>query len=247
VIRPLRSKKEYSEEKVESEQHARRTLLSDFILGSQDGLVNVLGIILGMSAATQNTRLIFVATLAALGAESVSMGAVAYTSTASRRRLYLREVEREKREMRDIPDQERHEVLQILKGWGYKGEELEEMMRRIATNPKAMLELMMSYELELAPVGQNEARRSFLTVLASTLVGSSIPIIPLMFVGGNVIAGAVGSVVISGAALFLIGWFGAKATVGSLWKNGLQLAAIGLAAGFAGFLIGYLLGAAPGV
>ncbi len=95
----MKSNDEHSEEKVESEQHARRTLLSDFILGSQDGLVNVLGIILGISVATQNLRLILVATLAALGAESVSMGAVAYTSTASRRRLYLREVEREKREM----------------------------------------------------------------------------------------------------------------------------------------------------
>jgi VIT1/CCC1 family predicted Fe2+/Mn2+ transporter len=241
----LKSKEEYSGEKVESEQHARRTLLSDFILGSQDGLVNVLGIILGMSAATQNLRLIFVATLAALGAESVSMGAVAYTSTASRRRLYLREVEREKREMRDAPDQERREVLQILKGWGYTGEGLEEMMRLITANPRAMLEFMMSYELELAPVGENEARRSFLTVLASTLVGSSLPIIPFLSVGGNVMAGTVSSIVISGAALFLIGWFGAKATMGSLWKNGLQMAAIGLAAGFAGFLMGYLLGATP--
>ncbi len=241
----MKSKEEYSGEKVENEQHARRTFLSDFILGSQDGLVNVLGIILGMSAATQNLRLIFVATLAALGAESMSMGAVAYTSTASRRRLYLREVEREKREMRDVPDQEKHEMLQILKRWNYRGEELEDMMRRIASNPRAMLEFMMSYELELAPVGESEARRSFLTVLASMLVGSSIPVIPFLFVGGNVIAGTVGSVVISGAALFLIGWFGAKATMRSLWKNGLQMAAIGLAAGFAGFLIGYLLGATP--
>ncbi len=237
----------YSEEKIESEHHARRTFLSDFILGSQDGLVNVLGIILGMSAATQNLRLIFVATLAALGAESISMGAVAYTSTASRRRLYLREVEREKGEMRDVPDQEQHEVLEILKGWNYKGEELEELMRLLATNPKAMLELMMSYELELAPVGEHEARRSFLTVLTSTLMGSSVPILPFLFIGHNVMAGTFSSVIISGTALFLIGWFGAKATMGSLWKNGLEMAAIGLAAGIAGFLIGYLLGATPGL
>jgi predicted membrane protein (TIGR00267 family) len=242
----LKPNEEHREQKVESEQHARRTLLSDFILGSQDGLVNVLGVILGMSAATQNMPLIFVAALAALGAESVSMGAVAYTSTASRRRLYLREVERERREMRDVPDQEQHEVLQILEGWGYKEAELEDMVRRIAANPKAMLEFMMSYELELAPVAENEARRSFLTVLASTLVGSSIPIIPFLFVGSNVIAGTISSVVISGATLFLIGWYEAKATMGSLWKNGLQMAAIGLAAGFAGFLIGRFLGVTPG-
>ena len=186
------------------------------------------------------------ATLAALGAESMSMGAVAYTSTASRRRLYLRETEREKGEMRDLPGQERHEVLQILKGWGYGGEELEDVVSRIVANPKAMLEFMMSYELELAPVGEKEARNSFLTVLASTFVGSVVPIIPFLFVGGNIMAGAIGAVVISGLALFLIGWFGAKATTGSLWKNGLQMAAIGLAAGFAGFLIGHFLGATPG-
>jgi VIT1/CCC1 family predicted Fe2+/Mn2+ transporter len=176
----------------------------------------------------------------------MSMGAVAYTSTASRRQLYLRETEREKREMRDVPDNERHEVLQILKGWGYSGEDLKDMMSRIVANPKAMLAFMMSYELKLAPVGKNEARDSFLTVLASTFVGSIIPIIPFLFVGGNIMAGAIGSIVISGSALFLIGWFGAKATMGSLWKNGLQMAAIGLAAGLAGFLIGHFLGATPG-
>ncbi len=112
--------------------------------------------------------------------------------------------------MRDVPDQEQHEVLQILEGWGYRGAELEDMVSRIAANPKAMLEFMMSYELELAPVGENEARNSFLTVLASTFAGSIIPIIPFLFVGGNIMAGATGSVVISGAALFLIGWYGAR-------------------------------------
>jgi vacuolar iron transporter family protein len=64
-----------------STKHPRANLLSNFILGSQDGLVNVLGILLGLTAATSDLRLIFVAAFAALGAESISMGAVAYTST----------------------------------------------------------------------------------------------------------------------------------------------------------------------
>jgi hypothetical protein len=40
--------------------HPKPTALSDFILGSQDGIVNVLGIILGLSAATRNVRIILV-------------------------------------------------------------------------------------------------------------------------------------------------------------------------------------------
>src|SRR3989475_5925830 len=63
----------------ESASHPKPTVLSDFILGSQDGIVNVLGIILGLSAATRDVRIILVATLAALGAESIALGAVAYT------------------------------------------------------------------------------------------------------------------------------------------------------------------------
>src|SRR3972149_3850722 len=76
------------------EQHARPGLLSDFILGGQDGLVNVLGVILGVAIASQDIRIILAAGLAATFAESISMGAVAYTSTLARRDHYLREVER---------------------------------------------------------------------------------------------------------------------------------------------------------
>src|SRR5207253_4042432 len=36
--------------------HPKPTVLSDFILGSQDGIVNVLGIILGLSAATRDRK-----------------------------------------------------------------------------------------------------------------------------------------------------------------------------------------------
>jgi vacuolar iron transporter family protein len=227
------------------EQHSRRNVLSDFILGCQDGLVNVLGIILGISAATRDLRLIFVATLAALGAESISMAAVAYTSTSARRRLYLSEVEREKREIRDVPDLEKNEVRDVLKKWGYKGKDLEDFVERITDNPKAWLEFMMSYELELAPVQIFEPRRSFILVGASTVAGSLIPLFPFIFVGSDVTTGAITSVIVSGIALFLIGWYAAKTTVGSLWRSGLQMAIIGLFAGLLGFLIGHFIGAIP--
>jgi VIT1/CCC1 family predicted Fe2+/Mn2+ transporter len=154
------------------ERHSRPTLLSNFILGSQDGLVNVLGILLGLTAATTDIRIFFVAALAALGAESISMGAVAYTSTAARRRVYLKEAERERREMQDVPKVEREEVRQIFRNWGYMGEGLEDLTDSIVKNPKAMLEFMMSYELNLAPVKSSEAVRSFLIVGLSTVFGS---------------------------------------------------------------------------
>jgi VIT1/CCC1 family predicted Fe2+/Mn2+ transporter len=208
-------------------------------------LVNVLGILLGLSAATSDLRLIFVAAFAALGAESISMGAVAYTSTLARRKQYLKEVSRETTEMKEAPQLEKKEVREIFQRWGYQGEELDRLTDLIASKPKAFLEFMMSHELHLESVDESEPRRSFLVVLSSTIFGSIIPLVPYFLVGKDILLGAIGSVTVSGVVLFIIGYFEARTTVGSLWKSGLQMAAIGLAAGLAGFLIGHFIGASP--
>ncbi|MDE1860541.1 MAG: VIT1/CCC1 transporter family protein [Candidatus Micrarchaeota archaeon] len=228
-----------------TEDHAHPTFLSDFILGSQDGLVNVLGILLGVAAATSDIRILFVAGLAALGAESISMGAVAYTSTLSRRRLYLKEVDQEMREMREIPKVERKEVEDVLVEWGYKGSDLRKMLGLICSNPKAWLEFMMAFELKLSPVPESAPLRSFLTVLFATIVGSVIPLVPFAFFGNNMPEGMIASVIISGATLFMIGYYEAKVTKGSIWASGLRMMVIGLVAGFAGYLIGHFIGATP--
>ncbi len=226
------------------EHHSRSSILSDFILGSQDGLVNVLGIILGISAATSDIRLIFVAGLAALGAESISMGAVAYTSTLARRKYYLKERERELTEMREVPKTEKAEIRNILKEWGYSGKDLESMTNKITSNPKAMLEFMMSFELKLSPVSKSQPLRSFGIVFAATVLGSIIPLIPFFFIN-TIHAGAIASLILSGIVLFGIGYYEAKKTIGSLWRNGMQMLIIGLLAGIAGYLIGYFVGAVP--
>ncbi|MCI4368082.1 MAG: VIT1/CCC1 transporter family protein [Thermoplasmata archaeon] len=228
------------------EGHVHPTLLSDFILGSQDGIVNVLGIILGLSAAVHDVKIILIATLAAMAAESIAMGAVAYTSTLSRRRLYLSEEQRERREMRDVPEVEREEVRVVLVNWGYQGTDLEEMLNRICANPKAMLEFMMAFELKLSPIEESAPRTSAEIVGGATLVGHLIPLVPFFFVGSDVALGAFLAIAFSAVALFGIGWYEAKITMGRWFKNGTQMVIIGLGGGFAGYLIGVLLNARPG-
>jgi len=225
------------------ETHPHPTFLSDFILGSQDGLVNVLGILLGLVAAGAGERLILIGALAALAAESISMGAVAYTSTLSRRHLYLAEIEREQREMREVPELEREEVRVILRKWGYEGDEVEEMVRKIEAKPKAWLDIMMAFELNLAEVGPSQARNSFLTVLSATIFGSFVPLLPFLIRGVSTTVASIATVVLSGIMLVSIGIYESRATMGSPWAGGPRMLIIGLGAGFAGFLVGHFVGA----
>src|SRR5512136_870018 len=93
--------------------------LSDIILGGQDGLVNVLGVILGVAAATNSPQIVLVAGLAATFAESVSMGAVAYTSTLADADYYEAERAREFRHINEVPHLEKKEIREIYARKGF--------------------------------------------------------------------------------------------------------------------------------
>jgi VIT1/CCC1 family predicted Fe2+/Mn2+ transporter len=216
----------------------------------QDGLVNVLGVILGVAVASRNLAdpltIILAGGLAAAFAESISMGAVAYTSTVARRDHYAAEVEREKQEMVTLPDLEKQEVREILQRWGFEGSELEEMLQKITSKPKAWLEIMMAHELNIAPVDPAQARKSAILVGLAAIGGSLIPLLPFLVIGANILLGVAVSLVVSTVTLFLIGWWKARTTIGRPGRSGAQMAVIGIASAIAGFGIAYLVSGGRG-
>ncbi|NIT03807.1 hypothetical protein GTO10_02645 [Candidatus Saccharibacteria bacterium] len=152
-----------------TQQPSHRQLdLRDIILGGQDGLVNVLGVTLGVAAASGDTRIILAAGLAATFAESFSMAAVAYTSSVTG-----------------------------------------------------------SHAVEDAAI-----------VGVSAILGSFIPLIP--FAVFSVSVGIWVAVATSGLALFILGVYKARVMGLGLWRNGLQILAIGLAAATVGYLVGLI-------
>ncbi|HSB65308.1 MAG TPA: VIT1/CCC1 transporter family protein, partial [Anaerolineales bacterium] len=150
--------------------------LSDIILGGQDGLVNVLGVILGVAAATSDPRIVMVAGLAATFAESVSMGAVAFTSTMAEADYYDSEKERELRHIQQAPQLEREEVRQIYAEKGFEGELLQRIVNTITSDPEVWVAVMMSEEHQLTPINRREGWKAAFIVGLSAIVGSLIPL-----------------------------------------------------------------------
>src|SRR2546428_6342960 len=92
------------------EQHRQTNWLRDVILGGQDGLVNILGIILGVIAGGGSTTVLLATGFAAAITESISMGAVGYTSSVSQRDYYQAERAREVAEIDTMPEAGRQGV-----------------------------------------------------------------------------------------------------------------------------------------
>ncbi|MBI1972138.1 MAG: VIT1/CCC1 transporter family protein [Candidatus Aenigmarchaeota archaeon] len=216
------------------------SLLRQVILGGQDGLVNVLGLILGVAAATNDARIVIIAGLAATMAESISMAAVAYTSSKAEKEYYQKELAREMWEIRHIPEMEREEIKIIYYKKGFRGKQLSGIVRKITSDKKLWLDVMMSEELGLAESRTKNPIAEGVVVGLSALIGSLIPLAPFFFLAvSNAMAWGLAVSILS---LFIFGAIKSKITVGHWARSGIEMAVVGTVAAILGYLIGVLLG-----
>lgn len=223
-----------------SEKHSKVVaLFRDFILGGQDGLVNVLGVILGIAVATFDVKIVIIAGLAAAFAESFSMAAVAFTSAKAEEDYYTSEEDKEKCEMRTVPDVERAEIYDIYYKKGFRGKLLNDIVKKITTSKKTWLKIMMEEELHLSNELINPIKSAIVVGLAA-IIGSFIPLFAFFFL--PVKTAIMWSLVISAVALFATGAIEGQITLGKWVKKGIQLMVIGMAAAGIGFLVGKVFG-----
>ena len=221
-----------------TDNHNRASSLSDIILGGQDGLVNVLGVILGVAAATSDPRIVLVAGLAATFAESVSMGAVAYTSTLADADFYESERAREYRHIEQAPHLEREEIQGIYRKKGFSGELLQRIVDTITANPDIWVAVMMAEEHRLTPVDRRTAARAAWVVGVSAIIGSLIPLAPFALLPVETSMWV--SVLVTALVLFGVGVLKARMTVGRPTKSGLEMAVIGTLSAMVGYGVGLL-------
>lgn len=212
--------------------------LRDLILGGQDGLVNDLGLILGVATATQDVRLVIVAGFAAMFAEGISMGAVAYTSAKATEEFYAREKARELKEIEEVPAEERREVKDIYYRKGFRGKQLEMVVHKLTANRNRWLSVMMEEELKISSPRETPLQSAVIVTLAA-LIGALFPIVPYFFFPIDV--ATLVTVPFCLAVLFIGGAFKGRFTKVAWWRSGLELALIGGGAALIGFVIGKLL------
>jgi vacuolar iron transporter family protein len=220
------------------EAHRQANWLRDVILGGQDGLVNILGIILGVIAGGGTKAVLLAAGFAAAITESISMGAVGWTSALSERDYYAAEQARESAEIDATPEAERQEIRDIYAAKGFADDLLERVVDTITANREAWLATMMDEELHLQPVQTPDIFRSAVVITIATLIGHLIPLLPFVWLSRT--TALISAIALSALVLFAVGTYEALTLVGDWRKKGLQMVMIGLGAAAIGFLIGRL-------
>jgi len=212
----------------------------ELVFGINDGLVSTLSLVSGVAGADPGRGVILLAGVAGLLAGAISMAAGAYISTKSEREVYEAEVERERRELEENPEEELEELRILYELKGFSREEAERMVERIAQDEELLLEGLLRDELGLMPERFPNPWKAGAFSGIAFVVGAVIPLAAYLFLEGML--AVIVSAGLSAAALFAIGVAKGLFTGRSWWRSGLEMVGIGLFATVVTYLIGTLFG-----
>jgi len=219
------------------EQHFTASeTVRDIVIGMSDGLTVPFALAAGLSGAVASTGIVVTAGLAEIAAGSIAMGLGGYLAAKTDSQHYQSERLREIEEVKQIPDKEREEVTDIMKGFGLPAEQISPVVSAVCADDTRWVDFMMRFELGMEKPDPTRARNSALTIALSYILGGLIPLSAYIIVSDIVLALYI-SIGVTLGALFIFGYVKSRFTGINPWHGGLQTVVIGgLAAAVAFFI-----------
>ncbi len=215
------------------------------VLGANDGLVSNFSLLMGVAGAEvaggASSRMVLITGAAGLLAGAISMALGEWLSVQSSRELYQRQMDIEKDELAENPEEEKAELALIYQAKGLPPEDAHRLAERLLSDGAVALDTLVREELNIDPeeLGGSAWEAAFSSFLLFA-VGAVLPIIPFMFATGW--TGIILSAAFSAVGLFVIGAAITLVTGRSIWWSGFRQVLFGLLAAGVTFAIGHLIG-----
>jgi VIT1/CCC1 family predicted Fe2+/Mn2+ transporter len=224
------------------ERHFRANeTVRDIVIGMSDGLTVPFALAAGISGAGAATKIVVLAGLAEIAAGSIAMGLGGYLAARTDFEHYLTEQKRENWEIDHLPEREKEEVAEVLRGYGMEDPHVTPIVEAMSKNRKQWLDFMMRFELGLEAPDPKRARVSAITIGFSYIVGGFIPLSPYILIP-SLSTALIVSVIVTLIALLVFGYVKGYFTGSKPFRSGLQTMLVGgLAAGVA-FALARLIG-----
>jgi vacuolar iron transporter family protein len=212
--------------------------ISGAIYGANDGLAAVFGIVAGVSGATGGSSFVLTAGASAAVASALSMATGAFLAERSEAEVADANVERERQEIADHPEEEQEELSLFYQLKGIDEATADAMAAQLAKQPDAMLAALAAEEFGITGE-RGDPKEAAIAAGISTGLGAMIPVIPFIFTTGTV--AIVTAAIVSLIAHFLVGAAKSLFTLRSWWSAGLEMTLAGVIVGGATYLVGLAL------
>ncbi len=212
--------------------------ISGAIYGANDGLAAVFGIVAGVSGATGGSSFVLTAGLFGAIASGLSMATGALLAERSESEVAAANVQRERQEIIEHPDEEKEEVSLFYQLKGIDKAMADRLAEQLASSPDALLKVHGPEELGGLESGGNPVQ-SAIAAGVSTFIGAMVPVVPFFWLTGT--RGVVTAAIVSLIAHFLVGASKALFTLRTWWSAGLEMTLAGIIVGTVTYAIGLVV------
>ena len=157
----------------------RSNWLRAAVLGANDGIISVSSLAIGVAAASKSVEPIVLATVAALVAGALSMAAGEYVSVSSQTDIEKADIEREQKELEEMPEEELKMLAQIYEKRGLKKETA--MTVALELTQHDALGAHIRDELGINEISQAHPIQAALASGSSFIAGGVLPLLVVLF------------------------------------------------------------------
>jgi VIT1/CCC1 family predicted Fe2+/Mn2+ transporter len=214
------------------------------VLGAGDGLITNVSLVLGVAGANAGVSTVRLAGVAGLLAGAFSMAAGELVSVKAQDELVRREIEVERSELVEEPEEEERELAAMYRARGVPAADADVVARILSANHEVALDTHTRLELGIDPDAAGSAGRASMASFVSFGIGALLPLLPWFFVSST--PAIYLSIIIGALAAATLG-----AVIGAFTGRGMartaarQLVAAAVAAGVT-YGVGSLLGVHTG-
>jgi vacuolar iron transporter family protein len=213
------------------------------VLGANDGLVSNLSLVMGVAGASGAAHAVLLAGIAGLVAGSCSMAMGEWLSVNSARELYEKQIQTERSELEQSPEEEKEELVLIYQAKGLPEDQAKALAERLLSDKSTALDTLAREELGIDPDALGGSAWGAATASFFLFAfGAIFPVAPFAFMSGWTAVGT--SLALSGVVLAGIGIGTSLFTGRGALFSATRQVLIGYVAAIITFSVGRLAGAA---
>ena len=216
-----------------------RVAIGDVTFGMEDGAVSVAGLVFGVSAGTDDSRVVVLAGATGAVAGAVSMMAGRYLDVQSMGHRSDALLASTRDRVAKHPDAYLARASARLRAGGFTADEAHVTVEALRRNPRALADHVIAYELGAVATPEASPMSHALWMFVADLLAASVPVLPFVFLPLE--QARLVSLVITGALMAALGI--ARGRIGgvNIYRTALETMAIAGAAALAGVAIGTLV------
>jgi VIT1/CCC1 family predicted Fe2+/Mn2+ transporter len=216
----------------------RSNWLRAAVLGANDGIISISSLAIGVAAASQSREPIMLSTVAGLVAGALSMAAGEYVSVSSQTDVEQADIEREKKELQEMPETELLVLAQIYERRGLTKETAMQVAKELTAADA--LSAHMRDELGINEISQANPLQAALASGISFCVGGVLPLLVVLF--APIQSMEIWLYVFTLLFLMALGAISAKAGGANVYKAMIRVSVWGTIAMGLSALAGYIFG-----